>query len=153
MLNNESWIYNGTPLEVVNDFNYLGTVFNYTGTFVLNQETLVGKGLKAFNCLLYNLKRYPLKPKLICQLFDAFVGSILNYSCEIWGFGKCKDIERIHLKFCKIILKVKSSTCNVGVYGELGRYPLYINRYSRIIKFWCHILQSNNILILKLYNS
>ena len=46
MLNNESWIYNGTPLEVVNDFNYLGTVFNYTGTFVLNQETLVGKGLQ-----------------------------------------------------------------------------------------------------------
>ena len=138
---------------MVNNFNYLGTVFNYTGTFVLNQETLVGKGLKALNCLLYNVKRYPLKPKLICQLFDAFVGSILNYSCEIWGFGKCKDIERIHLKFCKILLKVKSSTCNVGVYGELGRYPLYINRYSRIIKFWCHVLQSNNILILKLYNS
>ena len=153
LLNNESWAYNGTPLEVVNNFNYLGTVFNYTGTFVLNQETLVGKGLKALNCLLYNLKRYPLRPKLVCQLFDAFVGSILNYSCEIWGFGKCKDIERIHLKFCKILLKVKSSTCNVGVYGELGRYPLYINRYSRIIKFWCHILQSNNILILKLYNS
>ena len=48
---------------------------------------------------------------------------------------------------------MKSSTCNVGVYGEFGRYPLYLNRYSRIIKFWCHVLQSNNILILKLYNS
>lgn len=146
-------IYNGTPLEVVNNFNYLGTVFNYTGTFMLNQETLAGKGLKALNCLLYNLKRYPLKLKVICQLFDAFVGSILNYSCEIWGFGKCKDIERIHLKFCKVLLKVKSSTCNVGVYGELGRSPLYINRYSRIIKFWCHLLQSNNILISNLYNA
>lgn len=44
LLYNESWAYNGTPLEVVNNFNYLGTVFNYTGTFVLNHETLVGKG-------------------------------------------------------------------------------------------------------------
>ena len=96
------------------------------------------------------LKRYPLRPKLVCQLFDAFVGSILNYSCEIWGFGKCKDVERIHLKFCKILLKVKSSTCNVGVYGEAWTLSL---RYSRIIKFWCHILQSNTILILKLYHS
>ena len=54
----ESWTYSGSPLEVVNDFNYLGTVFNYTGTFALNQEMLIGKGLKALNCLLYDTIRY-----------------------------------------------------------------------------------------------
>ena len=41
---------------MVNDFNYLGIVFNYTGTFFLNQETLVGKGLKALNVLLANTR-------------------------------------------------------------------------------------------------
>jgi len=41
-------------LDVVNDFNYLGTVFNYTGIFALNQQQLVGKGLKALNVLLIN---------------------------------------------------------------------------------------------------
>ena len=51
---NEKWTYNGKNLEVVNDFNYLGTVFNYTGSFILNQETLAGKGLKALNVLLSN---------------------------------------------------------------------------------------------------
>ena len=153
LLNNESCTYKGVNLEVVNNFNYLGTVFNYTGTFVLNQETLVGKGLKALNCLLFNTKKYCLKPKVLCQLFDAFVGSILNFSSEVWGFGKCKEIERIHLKFCKTLLKVKSSTCNMGVYGELGRYPLYISRYARIIKFWCQIQDSDNILINSLYDS
>ena len=71
----------------------MGTVFNYTGNFALNQETLVGKGLKALNCLLYNTKKYALKPKVMCQLFDAFVNSILNYACEILGFGKCKHYE------------------------------------------------------------
>ena len=25
-------------VDVVNDFNYLGTCFNYTGTFLLNQD-------------------------------------------------------------------------------------------------------------------
>ena len=88
----------------------------------------------------------------MCQLFDAFVGSILSYSCEIWGFGKCKEIERIHLKFCKYLLKVKS-TCNMGVYGELERYPLYVSRYTRIIKFWCHIINSDNIQVNILYSS
>ena len=41
----------------------------------------------------------------------------------------------------------------MGVYGELGRYPLYVNRYVRIIKYWCKILRSNNILIGQMYNS
>lgn len=150
--NNELWTYKGIPLEVVNDFNYLGTVFNYTGTFVLNQVTLAGKALKALNCLLNNTKMYSLKPKVICQLFDAFIGSILSYSCEVWGFGKCKEIERIHLKFCKALLKVKRSTCTTAVYGELGRYPLYVNRYARIIKYWCKILRSRNFLINHMYN-
>ena len=67
LLNNESWAYNGTPLEVVNNFNYLGTVFNYTETFVLNQETLVGKGLKALNCLLYNLKTWKFVISKLCN--------------------------------------------------------------------------------------
>ena len=113
----------------------------------------MGKGLKALNCLLYNTKKYCLKPKVLCQLFDALVGSILSFSSEVCGFGKCKEIERIHLKFYKTLLKVKSSTCNMGVYGELGRYPLYISRYARNIKFWCGINETDNILINTLYDS
>ena len=89
----------------------------------------------------------------MCQLFDGFMGSILGYSNEMWGVGKYKEIERIHLKFCKYLLKVKSSTCNMGVYGEHERYPLYVSRYTRIIKFLCLIINTDNILVNKLYSS
>ena len=89
----------------------------------------------------------------MCQLFDAFLSSVHSYFREIWGFGKCKEIDRIHLQFCKYLLKVKSSTCNMGVYGELERYPLYVSRYTRIIIFWCHIINTDNILVNKLYSS
>jgi len=88
---------------------------------------------------------------LICKLFDFFVGATLNYSCEIWGFGKAKDIERIRLKFCKMLLNVKPSTSNMGVCGELGRYHLYVIRQTRIVKFWCRTLQSENVIVAKLY--
>jgi len=60
-----------------------------------------------------------MKPGTVCQLFDAFVGATLNYSCEVWGASKSKEIERIHLKFCKQLLYVKKSTSNMAVYGEL----------------------------------
>ena len=88
----------------------------------------------------------------MCQLFDAFVAATLNYGCEIWGFGKSKEIERVHLKFCKQLLNVKMSTCTNSIYGELGRFPMYINRYVRIIKFWCKTVSTENILISKLYD-
>ena len=136
-LPNESWTYNVHNIENVNDFNYLGTVFNYTGNFSMNQEHLSGKALKALNVLLVKCNKFKLKPLLLCQLFDAFVGAILNYSSELWGYTKSKVIERIHLKFCKRILNVRISTASAGVCGELGRFPLYITRYVRIVKYWC----------------
>ncbi|MCG8035193.1 MAG: hypothetical protein JAZ03_23855 [Candidatus Thiodiazotropha taylori] len=147
----ESWTYNNQEIEVVNEFNYLGTIFKYTGNFSSNTEYIVGKALKALNVLLVNCKKLPLKPKILCQLFDAFVGSILLYASEIWGFSKSKEIERVHLKFCKRVLNVRLNTCTAGVYGELGRYPLYISRYVRIVKYWCKVLNSDNIIIKKLY--
>ncbi len=98
-----------------------------------------------------NLKNLDIKPSIAFQLFDAFVGATLNYGCEIWGFDKFIEIERIHLKFCKRLLGIKASSSSMGVYGELGRYPLYINRNVRIIKYWCKLIHSNNIIISKLY--
>jgi len=65
----EVWQYNGDVMETVSYCNYLGTVFNYTGSFTLNHETLSGKGLKASNVLLNNLKHLNLTTKTKCQLF------------------------------------------------------------------------------------
>ena len=138
-------------LDVVNDFNYLGTCFSYTGKFMYNQEILAGKGLKALNILLFKLRQLRIKPSTACQLFDAFVGSILSYGSEIWGITKSKEIEKIHLKFLKSILCVKSSTSNMAVYGELDRFPLYISRYVRVIKYWIKLMKSDNVLINELY--
>jgi hypothetical protein len=42
---------------------------------------------------------------------------ILKYGCEVWGFGKNEVLERVHLKFCKILLNLKPSTPYYMVYG------------------------------------
>ena len=44
------------------------------------------------------------------DLFDKYIGAILNYSYEVWGFHSARDIEQVQLCFCKIILGVKKST-------------------------------------------
>ena len=63
-----------------------------------------------------------------CHLFDSLVGSILNYSAEVWGNTKSDEIERIHCKFLRKVLCVNKSTNLDGLYGELGRYPMKIKK-------------------------
>lgn len=60
----------------------------------------------------------------------------MNYGADVWGYTNAKDLERVHLKFCKRLLGVKSSTCTPAVYCELGRKPLLLIRTLRITKYW-----------------
>jgi hypothetical protein len=50
---------------------------------------------------------------------------------------------RIHLKFCKLLLHVKTSTPNFMVYGELGRYPIDIDIKVRMISYWSKLISGN----------
>ena len=76
-----------------------------------------------------------------CQLdmFYKTILSILLYDSEIWGFENIDFIERVHLRFCKLILHLKQSTPNFMVYGELGRYPIPVILKVCMIRFWCRI--------------
>ena len=49
----EKWTYNRMGVEVVDSFNYLGTLLSYNGNFSSFYEYLVGKSLKALNMLLF----------------------------------------------------------------------------------------------------
>lgn len=69
------------------------------------------------------------------DLFDKVVLPVLLYSCEIWGYENIDVIERVHLRFLKHILNLKSSTPSFMVYGETGRFPSYITIYTRMIGF------------------
>ena len=65
---------------------------------------------------------------------------VLLYGSEIWGFKNIDIIERVHLRFCKLILQLKKSTPNFMVYGELGGYPISVIMKVRMIRFWWRIL-------------
>ena len=58
----------------------------------------------------------------------------------MWGFHKAPNIERVHLNFCKRILQVKRTTQNDFIYGELGRYRMFVCRQIRIIRYWLNIV-------------
>ena len=109
------------------------------------------------NALLSNIKTVEFTPKILCHLYDSFVGSIISYACEVWGFSKSKELERIHMRFCRRVLGVKVSTRNAGINGELGRYPLYVAIYTTWFKIvYCvfHLTENSDIIVLcKVYST
>ena len=41
-------------------------------------------------------RNYFLNSETLLSLFDTYIGSILNYGCEVWGFNKANSPEIIH---------------------------------------------------------
>ena len=62
------------------------------------------------------------------RLFDKLVAPV--FICFL-------AVERDHLRFCKLLRKVPNCTTNEMAYGELGRFPMLINR---ILKHWLRIV-------------
>ena len=54
----ENRTYNNQEIEVVDKFNYFGTIFKYTGSFSSNTDYIIGKALKALNVLLVKVRNY-----------------------------------------------------------------------------------------------
>lgn len=143
---NLSFKYGDIELEIVPKFTYLGIVFTSGGSYNTAQNTLSDQARKAIFILSKYLTKFVnVPPSHVLELFDKLISPILCYGSEVWGFNKGKDIEKVHLQFCKRILAVKQCTQNDFVYGELGRTTFQNKHYLNIIKYWIKVTQSSNV--------
>jgi len=124
-------------------------VFTNGGSFALAMKTLAGKGLRSLHALMSLIKNNKVPINIMFNLFDAYVLSVLNYCSEVWGYDQGETLERVHKKFCKWVLNVKPSTNTLALYSELGRFPLYIERYIRIVKYFLkiHTVKQENCIV------
>ncbi|XP_056016752.1 uncharacterized protein LOC130053469 [Ostrea edulis] len=133
--------YNGGVIENVKEFKYLGIIFSRSGSFCKAKKHLCEQAQKAMYGIIRKIRLFDLPISCQFDLFDKVVLPVLIYGCEIWGYENLQVVERIHLKFLKHIFQMKSSTPSFMVYGETGRFPIYINVYSRMISYWATLLQ------------
>ena len=149
---NFRWTINQDLIEVVDEFCYLGINLDYTGNLNKAVKLLNEQALKAFNQLLLVFSRLNLDIKTKLSLFDALVAPIILYGSEVWGVYNMKEVDKLNYKFCKIILGVRPQTSNAAVYGELGRFPLYVVARQRAVKYWIKVLENPDSLMYNVYN-
>jgi hypothetical protein len=90
-----------------------------------------------------------ISPKHYLELFEKLILPMLMYSSDISSFNKGKSSERIQLSFYKQLLGVKISTQNSFVHGELGMFPLHIQRKANSVKVWLKLCENDEKKILQ----
>ena len=99
-------------MEIVAHFSYLGIVFSKTGSFNIAKKELVNKGIKAMYEVLRKGRIHNLSIKCQLDLFDKIIKPIVFYCMGVkFGGLQAKNdiIDRVHLKFCKLLLGTSKS--------------------------------------------
>jgi len=128
-------------LKVVDDYIYLGTTFNFNGSFNKAIAKQVSQARRAMFNLITKARTLSLPVDIQSELFDQLVTPILLYGCEVWGFHKLDQIEVFYRKFLKNLLGVHKGTANCMAYGELGKFPLTSMIEKRMVCFWLRLCQ------------
>lgn len=134
---------NGKELDYTDTYSYLGILFHFGGSFNTAKKKLVEQAQKALYAVYYKIRNLRLPIDL--QLKISLVSPILLYGSEVLGVGKNDNIEKVHLQFLKRILGVRITTPNFLIYGDLGRYQLYINIKIRMLCFWSRLLETDKL--------
>ena len=119
-------------LKVVRTYKYLGLDFEDNLRWNITQERLTAKARGRVALLCKGLKE-GLSLKAAESMWWAMVVPVLNYGTEIWGSGKCVEIERVQLETGRRILGVGKKTADNVVRGELGWWTMKAQRNMKKI--------------------
>ena len=102
-----NFFFGSLPLEVVEEYVYLGMCFNYNGTFTKAIDKQIKQATKAMYSLLTKSRRLCLPIDITCDLFDKTVLPVLTYSCETWGCGNLSPVETFYKFFYQNSFEIK----------------------------------------------
>ena len=143
---NEKWLLNDKPIEVVSHYKYLGITFTSFLSWSHTQKTQAAQAEKTIALLKRMFKAADLNNvQQMLTLFDRMVSPILCYGSEIWGTKKIEIVERVQTKFCKFLLGVNYKTSNAAALGECGRLPMAVVYIPKCINYWIKLTQMTDV--------
>ena len=141
----ENFVLSDHKIDQTTSYNFLGTVFSTSrDRFKSNHQDKRDKAMRAIYAakkLMRETIGNHASPTVLFKIYDSQIQPIIDYGTEIWYAGKpINMLEIIHNKFIKYTLGVKRQTSTLAIYGECGRFPLYVRQNELMLKYWCRIL-------------
>ena len=135
------FLYLGEEVKVVDDYIYLGVIFNYNGSFKKAIENQKAVGLRAMQALFSKIRILALDVDTSMELFQRCVMPILLYGSEIWAFDSSNvaSLEVLYRGFLKQLLHLYKATPTCMVLGETGQPKLNDLAFFRQLGFWAKL--------------
>ena len=87
---------------------------------------------------LWKLRQIPYA--VFVKILDCQILPCVLYGSEIWRLKEVPEIVRVHVFALKGHLNVASQTPNTMVYGETGRYPLFVTTAIKAVEYWLRMV-------------
>ena len=91
---NINFQHQSKPIEIVQEYTYLGIKLTSNGSFKLAQKNLSEKAMST----IFKIKKYAdlskLPQHIVFKIFDATIIPILTYGGEIWGISKALNFKK-----------------------------------------------------------
>lgn len=138
----ERWMFGNVEVEVTNLYKYLGMTFTTRLSLNIGWQETCRKGKRGVMEILRCLKKLrSIDPSLFWKLFDAQIEPMLTYAAEVWGLEENVHMKKVHTFAIKRFMNVPIHSSNTMIYGESGRYPLYIRTFVKCIKYWLKLIR------------
>ena len=132
----KSFVFGNETIDVVDDYVYLGTTFNYNGTFHKAKTKQSTQAMKATFSLITKIKQLNLSIETSIELIDVLIIPIFLYGAEIWGFEPPKQIQIKFNGLMRKLLHLHKKTSMTMINGELGIKEISEYIENRMLNFW-----------------
>ena len=148
---------NGKPIEQVWQFKYLGTVVRSIkrrnqDIFSENSSFICTKARKATFSIQKKVIFFKLlPPEIRFEIFDTMIKPILTYGSDVWGVNKTAlhELDKSFLNYIRCVLCVKSTTSNIIVFGECGKFPPSMYCHVNVLCYMHRLLKMQSGQVVK----
>ena len=129
-------------LETVDSYKYLGVVIDEFLDFSKTVDSLAvggGRALGAINAKFKSLKNMGINT--YSKLFDNCVIPVLHYSAGVWGLQSYNGLQNVQNRAMRFFLGTHKFTPTLGMFGDLGWYPLVMYRKIEAIRLWNRLIK------------
>ena len=131
-------------IDIVTSFRYLGIEFSQSGTFFKARKSIYDHAQRAIFSLLQTARKQELPLCIILDMYQKMIVPILTYGCEIWGHENLDILEKLQMKFLKMVFRLNRQTMSAMILGELGIYPISVLIKCRMMRFWSGIIDNSS---------
>ena len=131
--------FGNNTVDIVEDYVYLGTTFNFNGTFNKAKNKQVLQAQKAYYSLLSKVRNLNLAVDVFKELFEKLAIPVLLYGSEIWGYENTNELQVMCNNLMRRFLRLHGTTPKCMINGELGIKEIEEYTDNRMLNFWCSI--------------